>query len=554
MLTFLHIRNFALIEQLELSFGPGLNILTGETGAGKSILIDALGIAIGERASPDSIRIGSDKLIVEAIFSVDCAQLQTRLRISENALENEDDPNILVMAREISRNGKSQCRINGRLVTVAILRAIGQDLVDIHGQHEHQSLLSADTHIDILDNWLGADVTKSRHVLGDKYDRLLGIKRELESLHAASRERARDLDLFRFQQSEIRDAALSADEVTGLTQERSRLTNSEKLHAVSNDAYHALNETALSSVNSTLSSLQRAAEVDESLNRSIQPLVEASAYLEESVSLLRQYRDTLDSEPGRLEIINERLDLIHSLQRKYGDSVAEIVAYLAEIELSLNKLEDGEVRQSELLRSQKSLENELQQLASDLSTRRIDGGKKFSAAIVRELLDLGMVHTRFEVSIQPQSISAKGIDRVEFLISTNPGEPMRPLARIASGGETSRLMLAIKSVLARTFQVPTIIFDEIDTGVGGRTGRVLADKLASLATVAQILCITHLPQIASRPASVHFLIEKKIVDGRTIVEVEPLSPNDREAEIARMLGGERSETVLLHAREMLAAT
>jgi DNA repair protein RecN (Recombination protein N) len=552
MLTSLHIRNFALIDELELNFGAGLNILTGETGAGKSIIIDALGTAIGERASADTIRLGADKLAVEATFLLDERDNRTRSHILENSLGDEDDDNLLVLSREIARSGKSQCRVNGRLVPVSMLRTIGLDLVDVHGQHEHQSLLVSETQIDILDNWLGKDVLDLKQSFKDSFDRLNSTRREIETLTREARDRARNLDLYRYQQNEIREAHLSADEINQLNQERFRLTNSEKLHAISEESYELLSEGALSSINSSLYSLQRAADLDPALTSTVEQITEASAYLEEGISRLRRYRDSLEPEPGRLETINERLDLIHSLQRKYGETVDEILQYLAELESKLNSLEDSEVRFSDLDRSRSSLEETLSNTAHALTRKREDGANKFSFAVESELVDLGMLQTRFAVSIQPQPYSSTGADRVEFVISTNPGEPLRPLARVASGGEASRIMLAIKSVLLRTFQIPTMIFDEIDTGVGGRTGRVIADKLSALSEIAQIMCITHLPQIASRPASAHFVIEKSAKDNRTTVNVNLLNATEREHEIARMLGGDGSVTVMQHAKEMLS--
>jgi DNA repair protein RecN (Recombination protein N) len=302
-----------------------------------------------------------------------------------------------------------------------------------------------------------------------------------------------------------------------------------------------------------LGSLQKAAMLDPNVQLAIDQLAESSAYLEEAIVRLRRYRESLEPEPGRLEKINERLDLIHSLQRKYGDTIPEIIAFAGDIKQKIYSLEDTEAMESELTRRIGSLEANIIKLSGKLSDYRKSGGVKFSKLIVAELSDLAMSQTTFGVSVEPAPvISSTGADKVEFLISTNTGEPLRPLAKIASGGETSRLMLAIKSILARSSFVPTVIFDEIDIGIGGRTGRIIADKLAAMSSFAQVLCITHLPQIASRPAFAHFSIEKRTAAGRTTVSVVQLGPNERELEIARMLGGEQSQTVLQHAREMLS--
>jgi DNA repair protein RecN (Recombination protein N) len=554
MLNSLHIRNFALIENLDLVFGSGLNILTGETGAGKSIVIDALGTALGERASSENIRSGAERFLVEAVFSVDANQAQTRTKLTDLSLENEDDPDQLVLARELTKSGKTYCRVNGRLVTVSSLRSIGMDLVDVHGQHEHQSLLSAETHIELLDNWLGSGVKHLKAEIAKEFGEMLSLRREQNLLLAETRERERNLDLYKYQVNEIKGADLSEGELTTLTQERSRLSNAEKLLAVAEETYHNLNDLTQTSLNSSMSSLQRAVDLDPSLSSVLEPICEAASYLEEAVSAIRHYKETLDAEPGRLEEVNERLDVIHALQRKYGETIEEILAYMVETDLKLSSLEDRDQRIFELGSRISRLDTQINTTAQTLSTERRKGGAKFADQIESELRDLGMVQTSFSVSIEPQSLSARGTDHVEFLISPNLGEPLRPLAKIASGGEASRLMLAIKSVLLRSSYVPTMIFDEIDTGVGGRTGRVIADKLEALGKIAQIVCITHLPQIASRPATAHFFIEKSEVGDRTVVNVHNLDTGSREREIARMLGDEESQTVLQHAREMLAAS
>ncbi len=553
MLISLHVRNFALIDDLELQFGSGLNILTGETGAGKSIIIDALGAALGERVSSDLVRSGSDKLVVEALFSLKDAPPATRAKLEHNGLLDADDADSLVFTRELTKTGKSQSRVNGHLVPVSMLRSVGQDLVDVHGQHEHQSLLAAESHIDLLDNWLGDETLALKTKMSDLSSQLTAAKKELGTLVSDERERARNVDLFRFQYNEIVDSDLRPNELEELNAERLKLANSERLSVMADDVYGSLGTTAADAIGSALSSLTKVSDLDPALSPIIEQVEEASAYLEEAVGLLRRYKDNLDAEPGRLEFVNERLNLIRTLQRKYGDSIAEILEYAKTLERKLNSLEDVEAHKDSLMKRLSALEEAAEFNASKLSRLRHEGGKQFSSAIVTELQDLNMARTVFETSISGQPITSKGADRVEFMISTNPGEPLRPLAKAASGGETSRLMLAIKSVLSKSSFIPTMIFDEIDTGIGGRTGRILAEKLANLSQIAQVLCITHLPQIASRPVSTHFSIEKAVSDGRTIVVVSSLSAYEREAEIARMLGGDGSDTVLQHAREMLSA-
>ena len=560
MLRELHVSNFALIDRLDLSFGDGLNILTGETGAGKSIIIDALGLALGERAGGgDAVRTGADRATVEAVFDIAGAPPEVRERLAEAGLEPDGDDDLLLVTRELSRaSGKSQCRINGRLMPVSALREIGDGLVDVHGQHEHQSLLASERHVDILDNWCGKDALVLRADIAAQVSQWNALKREREQLRTDARERARTLDLYRFQQEEIAGASLRPGEEDELAADRSRLANAEKLYAASSESYALLSGaergggSALDALNAALSSVQHAAALDERLQPVADALQGAVSYAEDAAHELRVYQEAIEFNPERLEEIESRLDQLRSLKRKYGETVEEIIAYGEELTAKLDRLENAEAREDELTAAIEKAESRLGATAAKLTKVRTKGSAEFARGILRELTDLGMAQTKFEVALEPQPVTTKGADRVEFLLSPNPGEPLRPLAKIASGGEMSRIMLAMKSVMVRTGAVPTMIFDEIDVGVGGRTAQTIADKLDGLAQSAQILCITHLPQIASR-ADTHFLIEKRVEDGRTIVSVVSLDPEARVEEIARMLGGSRrSDAVVQHAREMLA--
>ena len=562
MLVELHVTNFALIDHLDLSFGAGLNILTGETGAGKSIIIDALGLALGERAGHDLVRTGAGKATVEAVFDLTHAPAEMRQKLSDAGLSGEDDgeeEDTLFVTRDLAKSGgKSSCRINGRLMPVAVLKEIAEGLVDVHGQHEHQSLLAADRHIDILDNWGGKDALALRQQVAELAGEANALKRDREKLRTDARERARMLDLYRFQQEELVQADLRPDEEDELAADRTRLGSSEKLSAAAAEAYAALSGGgrgtggALDALNAALASVEHAAGLDENLAPLIETLQNAVVYAEDASRGLRVYQESVESNPERLEEIETRLDLIRTLKRKYGETVAEIIAYAADLNAKLDALENSEAREEALTQSIAAAESKLAAAAAKLSAVRRKAAVKFAAGITRELTDLGMAATKFEVSLEPQAVSAKGADRVEFLLSPNPGEPLRPLAKIASGGEMSRIMLAMKSVLAKSGTIPTMIFDEIDVGVGGRTAQTIGDKLEALAKDAQVLCITHLPQIASRAAT-HFFIEKQVQDGRTTVSVAPLDSEGRIDEIARMLGGSRrSEAVVQHAREMLS--
>ncbi len=554
MLQDLHIRNFALIDHVDLHFGRGLNLLTGETGAGKSILIDALGLVLGERASgSDVIRTGADRAIVEAVFDLTDAPPETRDKLVEAGLEGDEDDSRLYVARELSRSGKGQCRVNGRLCPVNVLREICEHLVDVHGQHEHQSLLSTDRHIDLLDNWLGKETLALRAEVADLYAAASGLRRSLETLRADARERARNLDLYRFQQDEIAQAGLRPGEEETLAADRQRLANAEKLSAASTDAYRAVADIALDGLNTAAAALQKAELLDPELEPVAAQINEALAFADEARRLLRSYRDNIEFNPQRLEEIDDRLSVLQSLKRKYGDTVDEIIGYGEALTEKLDGLENQEAREADIAKAIEKADKQLADASHRLSKLRKTGSKRFAHGILGELADLGMAATRFEASVEPQAASPRGIDRVEFLLSPNPGEPLRPLAKIASGGEASRIMLAMKSVLARTAFVPTLIFDEIDVGVGGRTATVIAQKLSGLGELAQVLCITHLPQIASRPASAHFFIEKHAEGGRTVVGVRNLDEQARVDEITRMLGGtSESVTVVQHAREMLA--
>lgn len=573
MLIELSVENFALVEKLRLSFGDGLNLLTGETGAGKSILLDALGMALGERTGAESIRHGADKTRVEAVFTVDTAD--TRLKDTMESAGVEAEDGLLIVSRELSTGGRSTVRINGRPTTVGTLKAIGDALVDIHGQHQHQSLLDAHRHADILDAWCGPEITALKAAVSQAAAQATAAARELSALQQDARERVRTIDLLSFQRDEIDTAKPTADEEETLLAEQIRLASAESLHESASSAYAALHggtasvsgrggssrgsvsaggaETsgALEGLTAATAAIDHAAKLDDRLSPLLEALNNALFVAEDAARDVRAYRDEIEFNPERLEEIENRLDTLKTLKKKYGDTLGEVLRYREEIGVRLETLENAETRIAELQAVVEKLRLKLEACAAKLTKARQKAAKPFAEAILRELADLAMTATRFSVSIEPRTPTAQGADHVEFLISPNPGEPLKPLAKIASGGEISRVMLAMKSVLSRTYSVPTLIFDEIDTGIGGRTGTVLADKLAALSGAVQILCITHLPQIAAK-GDRHFFIEKRTEKGRTAVSVAPLSGEDRVQELARMLGGARlTDAVLQHAREML---
>lgn len=555
MLSHLQIKNFALIDDLSIELGDGFNVLTGETGAGKSIIIDAITAILGERISSEMIRTGADKAVVEAAFDLSGNE-RAHSKAAELGFDMEDG--MLLISREISSTGKSQCRINGRLSTISMLKELTSGLIDVHGQHEHQWLLDAQKHLDILDQWCGPEAVELRSKTAELYSNLRKLKDELEQLKRDERERARLLDLYEFQRNEIEAAKLSAGEDEELMAERSRLANAEKLHELASEIYSVLSGSGLESgasdlLSSALSQVQSMAALDESLSSVVQDIETALYAAEQAQTAIRAYRDDIEFNPEKLEAVEERLDLIRTLKRKYGDTIEEINAYGAEVAGKVAGLANSEERAAELTEQIEKVEDELLGVARRLSDLRKVRASEFAKAVEAELADLAMSSTRFDVSFTECEPGSRGIDAVEFVISPNPGEPLKPLAKIASGGETSRVMLALKTVAAGADKVPTLIFDEIDTGIGGRTAQILGQKLAVVAQMAQVMCVTHLPQIASR-ANHHYSVEKSVKGDRTLVSIRLLKNDDRVDEIARMLGGtEDSQTAAQHAREMLEA-
>jgi DNA repair protein RecN (Recombination protein N) len=553
MLRTLSVRNFAIIDRLDLQFGPGFNVLTGETGAGKSILIDALNLILGARAGAEMVRGGADRAVIDAVFDV-AGSKDLRRIVEEMGFDLEEDQ--LFLTREVSASGKSSCRISGRPATVAQLRDIGDGLVDLHGQHEHQSLLIVARHLDILDDWGGKELHALRDEVAAAYKTVQQLRRDKETLETDARERAHLLDLYQFQVKEITDARLTVGEDEELATEHRRVANAQKLAEAAAAAAEAIGggdtgSGALETLTHAVRALEEAAEMDDALMPALEAVRNATYELTEAERDLTRYADTVEFNPERLEQIEERLELLRTLKRKYGDSIEEILNYGAETAQRLETLTYREERGAHLEADIAKADKRLCDLCAKLSRLRRKAAKDFQEITLTELRDLAMEKARFEVQVEETEPTTRGADRVEFLIATNPGEPLRPLAKVASGGEISRVMLAIKSAMARQEPLPTMVYDEVDVGVGGRTASVIADKMATLSRSAQVLCITHLAQIASRGEH-HLYIEKQVVGNRTTVTVTPLSPDERVQEIARMIGGaEVTETVLQNAREML---
>ncbi len=553
MLRTLSVRNFAIIDRLDLEFGPGFNVLTGETGAGKSILMDALNLLLGSRAGTEMVRGGAAKAVVDAVFDV-AKSPEVRRIVEELGFEIEDDQ--LYISREVTAAGKSSGRIGGRPAAIGQLREIGDYLVDLHGQHEHQALLAVPRHLDMLDDWGGREFLSLRAEVAEAFQQAQRLRRERESLDRDARERAHLLDLYQFQVKEIAEAGLRAGEDEELDLEYRRISNAQKLAESAAAAALAIGGGdeggAMDALSTAVRGLEDAASLDETLQPILEAIRSATYELTEAERDLARYQDEIEFDPARQEEIEERLEQIRALKRKYGDTIEEIAAYGEETAAKLDALTNSEERGANLDKVIARTDKQLRELCAKLSGLRSKAAKDFEQIVLTELRELGMSKTRFEVRIAQGEPTPKGTDRVEFQIAVNPGEPLRPLAKVASGGEISRVTLAIKSAMARQETLPTMVFDEIDIGIGGRTASVIADKMAQLARSAQILCITHLAQIASR-GNTHFAIEKQVAAGRTTVVVNLLTAEQRVAEVARMIGGANvTETVLQHAREMLA--
>jgi DNA repair protein RecN (Recombination protein N) len=589
MLAELNISNFAIIDKLYLRMGPGFNALTGETGAGKSIIIDAMGALLGSKIGPEFVRHGSQSARVEGQFDVTSMQAVPRdaLRavLAEGGLSDSEDGSdeSVIISREINASGRTVARVNGRMVNLPTLQQIGELLVDIHGQSEHVSLLRPATHIDLLDEYAG--LSEERREVAEMVGRLRSVQKELRELQRDERELARRADLLAFQVEEIEKASLQPHEDEDLTNERSRLSNAERLSSLcdsiyalliesgEDDAYSARGgrggasgQSARDAVANASGMLAELSRLDSSMEEHQVTLDGIYDSIEEIGRTMRAYRESIEHDPSRLEEIEERISLLHELKRKYGPTIEDVVAFGERAAAELDTITHSEERVAELHEESERLAAEIGKLASRMTKVREEAGERLARAVETAMKDLMMGAARFKVDItQSEAVdgvplpgcegryaySDKGVDRVEFLLSPNPGEPLKPLAKIASGGETSRIMLALKSILSEADLTPTLVFDEVDVGVGGRSGGVVGEKLWALTSSHQVLCITHLAQIAAF-ADDHFRIIKQVVDDRTRTRMDRLDPEEQEEEIAAMIGGMPvSPASLESAREML---
>ena len=554
MLEHLHIRNVALIKESEISFGDGLNILTGETGAGKSMIIDSLQFALGGRAGKDFLRHGEKQAAVEALFSVQSQALTEKL--AENGIVPEEDGTLLI-TRTLSEAGKSVCRINGSTVTVGMLKEIAEDMIDIYGQHEHQSLLNPVKHIRLLDRFCGAGFGEAMEEYKNSRQRLKDLEKQLTILIGDESQREQRMDMLLFQKEEIEAAELQEGEEDALLEQKKRLSSMERLIRLTGESVTLLYDgddrapSACDQLGDALAKLQEAAEYDAALSPLADALADGYAAVEDCARELKREAEKQEADPEELERIEERLQLFYKLKRKYGGSIEAVLEFYEKAVQELEFLSNSSEKAAELSAKKAAEEKRLSALAETLTARRRATAGQVEEQIETALHDMEMKHARFHIQIEEKADwGADGKDKVEFLISANAGEPLKPLAKIASGGEMSRVMLALKTVLVDADEIGTFIFDEIDTGVSGRTARRVGEKMRFLGGKRQLLCITHLPQIAAM-ADNHFLIEKESDAGETVTRVTALDEEGAVREVARLMN-DVTETTLAAARELLA--
>ena len=554
MLEHLHIRNVALIKESEISFGDGLNILTGETGAGKSMIIDSLQFALGGRAGKDFLRHGEKQAAVEALFSVQSQALTEKL--AENGIAPEEDGTLLI-TRTLSEAGKSVCRINGSTVTVGMLKEIAEDMIDIYGQHEHQSLLNPVKHIRLLDRFCGAGFGEAMEEYKNSRQRLKDLEKQLAILIGDESQREQRMDMLLFQKEEIEAAELQEGEEDALLEQKKRLSSMERLIRLTGESVTLLYDgddrapSACDQLGDALAKLREAAEYDAALSPLADALADGYAAVEDCARELKREAEKQEADPEELERIEERLQLFYKLKRKYGGSIEAVLEFYEKAVQELEFLSNSSEKAAELSAKKAEEEKRLSALAETLTARRRATAEQVEEQIETVLHDMEMKHARFHIQIEEKADwGADGKDKVEFLISANAGEPLKPLAKIASGGEMSRVMLALKTVLVDADEIGTFIFDEIDTGVSGRTARRVGEKMRFLGGKRQLLCITHLPQIAAM-ADNHFLIEKESDAGETVTRVTALDEEGAVREVARLMN-DVTETTLAAARELLA--
>jgi len=569
LLAHLQVKNFALIEDIEVELSDGLNVITGETGAGKSLFVDAMQVALGGRGSTEFVRTGAEEATVWALFDLPDS-LHAQQILDDLGIEAPEAT--VLIEREIRRSGANRARINGRLASVATIAAFSKSMVELHGQHEQRGLISPNRQREILDSMGGPSLAAGLQAVESAVRRLRSIYERQREILGDSRERARRLDLLRYQRDEIDGAALDPHEEDELLDRRNVMANVQALRTGIGEAVTVLSEgdagrvPMLEELGHLSASLGRLADMDPALGATQEVIHSAQLELEEAARALRRYLDCLDFDPQDRERVEQRLQLLTELKRKYGSSIQEVIAYGQEVVAEIARIESSEEEAERLGEEQLQAEREVAEAANALGAMRREAAESLRAGVESELADLHMENTRFAVHFErhedPEGVplgdgrfrvGLRGAEDVEFMISPNPGEPLMPLRRVASGGELARISLALESAAAAIESPPTLIFDEIDAGVGGRAGSAVARKLAGLARCHQVLCVTHLPQIASY-ADVHFYLAKHSSDERTVSTLTRLSAEQRVDEVARMLAGDIDrEAAIAHARKMIAA-
>jgi DNA repair protein RecN (Recombination protein N) len=539
MLRYLSIEHLAVIDKVEIEFEPGLNVLTGETGAGKSILVEAVGLLLGARASSDLVRTGEDVATIQAIFDAGDGEV--------------------IVRRELTAQGRSRAFVNGALATAATLRDLASRLIELHGQHDHQGLLEPDSHLDLLDAYAGLD--SARAEVAQAFQRLGALRAELDTLRLDERQKLARIDLLTFQRDEIRNAAPKAGEDQALTAERAVLANAERLAAASSEAYQLLYEQDGAVLDTLATVWKRVGDLG-ALDGRVAPYLEGRAAIDSQLKdlalFLRDYAEQIDASPARLQEVEDRIALLERLKRKYGPDLDAVATHLEDCDRQLAALAASDERATEVQQLLERAEQEYLRGASALAETRRAHAKRFAKELVSIVAGLAMDRTRFEIRFNEGPIPAsewgpRGIDTAEFFVSPNPGEDLRPLAKIVSGGELSRLMLGIRSLTGRRGPGMTLIFDEVDAGIGGHAADVVGKRLQELGAASQVLCITHLPQIAAH-GDVQFQITKQVREGRTTTNVSRLDTRTRELELARMIAGESvSDGVKSSAAEMLTS-
>jgi DNA repair protein RecN (Recombination protein N) len=571
LLVELRVKNLGIIEDMNWRLDDGLNIITGETGAGKSLVIDAVELLLAGKADEEIIRHGADQAQIEGVFSLPPKENLSSLRelLAEKELAADEDT--LVIDCQLRRKSPDIIRVNGHAVPKAFLRQIGSLLVDIHGQSDHLSLFDSSAHLNFLDAY--AHTLELRRDFNAKAKELNKVEQELKALEKDEQERARREEFLRFQLEEISRAQLKEGEEPELERGRDILASAEKLKTISYEAYRALYEEdassqtapALDKLNEAAQAIKKLVEIDPSLKSQLDFLEATIDGLTETARSVRAYSDGLEYDPNRLEEIESRLELIRGLKRKYGQSISEVLAYLAKAQKELDEVSNSAERSARLKETSASLKQAMGQMAARLSAERAKAAEKLMTEVKKELNDLNMPQVEFQVSLsrekdedgiplpngQSYAFGNEGVDTVEFMASTNPGEPLKPLAKIASTGELSRFTLALKGALSEADHIPVLIFDEIDIGIGGRSGEIIGKKLSSLARNHQVVCVTHLPQIAAF-ADAHFSVHKELAGARTLSMLESLKDEARLKELAIMLAGAQyTETALTNARELM---